>query len=60
MERETRQEMAANARKAAEAFSIENTIQLLLEKYQSLVSRPLSTEQKPNHKIIDLASEGDR
>lgn len=60
METETRQKMAAHARQAAEAFAIENTIQLLLEKYQSLVSQSRSTEPKPNHKIIDLASEVDR
>lgn len=55
---EKRREMAANARKAANAFAIENTIQVLLEHYQRLVSQSPRREHSTARKIIDLASGG--
>lgn len=60
METETRKRMAAGARQAAESFAIENTIQILLEKYQNLFSRSQGIEHQSNRKIIEPASEVDR
>lgn len=60
MQPEMRQEMATNARRAAEAFAIENTIPLLHEQYQKLVSQSRGTEPEPTRKILNQVSESDR
>jgi hypothetical protein len=49
MDRDQRREMGRNARLDAEQYSIERTMQMMLERYQLVIDRAAG-RRKPNHR----------